>query len=126
MLPVGRFTTFGVPFQSPRVGVHPHHHTPLPVHIPVHMHAPFIIPHHGGGGAAAHPHHHRGWKSAGTIIIDTKYYNGRTRAMCQTILLCLNKHTGVWELPYGKESHSDTCPADNAHPFLNGTKSYTC
>ena len=61
MLPVGRFTTFGVPFQSSRVGVHPHHHTPLPVHMPVHMHVPFIIPHHGG--AAAHPHHHRGCHS---------------------------------------------------------------
>jgi hypothetical protein len=120
MFPAGHFTMMGVPFQHTPTSTHPHLR-PLP----------FMLPHHGGvvvagGAGAAHPHHggvvvagaahphRRGWKSAGTIIIDTKYYNGRTRATCQTVLLFLNKHTGVWEMPYGKESRSDTCPADNA------------
>jgi hypothetical protein len=148
MMPVGRFTMMGIPFQ-PRVETPPTHtHTPTIIPMPItHLHTrsafPFMTPagrgptvvvsiprsihthhgrtihthHHGGGGHTHHQHHThhpRGWKSTGLIIIDTHYFNRVTRAMCQTVLLYFNKHTGGWELPYGKESRIDTCPADTA------------
>ena len=184
MMPVGRFTMMGIPFQ-PRVETPPTHTaTPTIIPMPItHLHTrstfPFMTPvgrgptvvvsiprsihthhggsihthhggaghaavhthhggaghaaihthhggaghaavhtHHGGAGHAAvhthHTHHTRGWKSTGLIIIDTHYFNRVTRDMCQTVLLYFNKHTGGWELPYGKESRIDTCPADTA------------